>query len=60
MIELRIQPYCEACGDFKAKIEKNFDTDFFGDIEWHTVITCKNESRCESIKRYLQRRSDEE
>ena len=56
MIELRIQPYCEACGDFKEEVKKYYVENFFGDIICDTEITCRNKDRCEKMIEYLKER----
>lgn len=56
MINLRIQPYCEECGDFEAEVEKCEIENFFGDIICDTEITCKNKDRCEKMIKHLKER----
>lgn len=58
MIVLDVKEYCHDCVDFRADVthpEKSIATN--GDVvQSSTIIRCTNASRCEGIKRYLERR----
>ncbi len=65
MINLEVQPYCENCTDFDARIEK-YKVDLAAD-GWEgnehgseTVISCKYRKRCEGIYRYLRKQLNKE
>lgn len=62
MIRLDIQPYCDCCCDFEpdvAKPEKYRDSGL-NVYQTDTVVRCKYAKRCESIKRYLERKAQQE
>lgn len=62
MIRLEVQPYCSECCDFDPDVikpEKIICSNGFvmvGD----TIVRCSYAKRCEAIKRYLSKRTNEE
>ena len=62
MIRLEVQPYCSECCDFDPDVikpEKIIGSNGFvmvGD----TIVRCSYTKRCEAIKRYLSKRTNEE
>lgn len=51
MIELKINDYCQDCPEFDADIDEYFRMD--GGAK-HTLISCKHEKKCLSIKTHLE------
>lgn len=63
MIRLDISEYCNDCCDFEPDVTKperrlvhTVNTDVVN-VQSDTVVRCKYAKRCESIKRYLERRA---
>ena len=62
MIRLEVQPYCSECCDFDPDVikpKKIICSNGFvmvGD----TIVRCSYAKRCEAIKRYLSKRTNEE
>lgn len=66
MIRLDIQLYCDECCDFEPDVTRPFKqlhkiegTDDISTIQTDTVVRCRHAKRCESIKRYLDKRLEE-
>lgn len=66
MIRLDISEYCNDCCDFEPDVTKperrlvhTVNTDVVN-VQSDTVVRCKYAKRCESIKRYLERRAQQE
>ena len=63
-IKLDVDPWCQNCPDFEAKVEKKEETYFcnYEDIcktvsqcLANTTITCVNRDRCYAIKHYFEK-----
>lgn len=52
MIELKIKDYCQDCPEFDADIDEYLRID--GGAK-HTLISCKHEKKCLSIKTHLEK-----
>lgn len=62
MIRLEVQPYCSECCDFDPDVikpEKIIGSNGFV-IVGDTIVRCSYAKRCEAIKRYLSKRTNEE
>lgn len=62
MIELKIEPYCESCGEFEPMIRKDeFRTYSNNDDRYfHTTITCEHRDRCREMAQYIERYKEKE
>jgi hypothetical protein len=54
-IKLNVEEYCQNCPEFEADIEKCHYTWGWND----TFIYCKHKERCEIVKNFLHRKSEE-
>lgn len=59
-IELVIDPYCENCPEFEAKVEREtwetFETfDGHRSRRTKTFVTCVHRDRCRCVKEYIER-----
>lgn len=66
MIRLDISEYCSDCCDFDPDVTKPErrlihadDTANVINVQSDTIVRCKYAKRCESIKRYLERQSQQ-
>lgn len=69
MIRIEVQEYCSECCDFEPDVTRPVKmvgytpftdvTDVMGITQTDTIVRCKYAKRCENIKRYLERRSNE-
>ena len=66
MIRIEVQEYCSECCDFEPDVTRPVKmvgytpfTDVTDVMQTDTVVRCKYAKRCENIKRYLDRRSNE-
>ena len=66
MIRIEVQEYCSECCDFEPDVTRPVKmvgytpfTDVTGITQTDTIVRCKYAKRCESIKRYLERRGNE-
>ena len=50
MIELRVEKYCQNCGDFEPDVYK-FEK-YGGDTT--TIVSCEHEKRCYNIVKHLK------
>lgn len=66
MIRLDILEYCDDCCDFEPDVTKPVRTALYSDdgnkniVQSDTIVRCKYAKRCESIKRYLERKAQQE
>ena len=66
MIRLDISEYCNDCCDFEPDVTKPVRTALYSDdenkniVQSDTIVRCKHAKRCESIKRYLERQTQQE
>ena len=67
MIRIEVQEYCSECCDFEPDVTRPVKmvgytpfTDVTGVAQTDTIVICKYAKRCENIKRYLERRSNED
>lgn len=51
MIELKIKDYCQDCPEFDVDIDEYLRID---GCAKHTLIRCKHEKKCLSIKTHLE------
>ena len=66
MIRIEVQEYCSECCDFEPDVTRPVKmvdhrpfTDVTGITQTDTIVRCKYAKRCENIKRYLERRGNE-
>lgn len=66
MIRIEVQEYCSECCDFEPDVTRPVKmvgytpfTDVTDITQTDTIVRCKYAKRCESIKRYLERRGNE-
>ena len=62
MIRLEVQPYCSDCFDFNPEVsgpEKIIFSDGRIDVG-DTIVRCKYAKRCEAIKRYLSKCTEDD
>ena len=66
MIRLDISEYCNDCCDFNPDVTKPERQFFYTcdtpmtNVQSDTIVRCKYAKRCESIKRYLERQTQQE
>lgn len=66
MIRLDISGYCSDCCDFEPDVTKPVRSTLATNlneittVQTDTVVRCKYARRCESIKRYLERQTQQE
>lgn len=62
MIRLEVQPYCSECCDFDPDVTKPEKIIGFNGFVMvgDTIVRCSYAKRCEAIKRYLSKRTNEE
>lgn len=58
MITLRVADYCHRCPDFEADIVKKPSLCDEVVVNNDTLITCKNEFKCRSIKAFIVKESE--
>lgn len=54
MISLDVEPYCDNCPNFEARVYQLKSNNFFGGFECETYVRCEHRERCMSIRRYLE------
>ena len=60
MIRVEVQDYCQSCLEFEPDVER--PTQFYAASEvveqTDTVIRCKHRTRCENIKRHIDKEKE--
>ena len=66
MIRIEVQEYCSECCDFEPDVTRPVKmvgytpfADAIDITQTDTIVRCKYAKRCENIKRYLERRNNE-
>lgn len=61
MIRVEVQDYCQSCPEFEPDVERS--TQIYADFkvvgQTDTVIRCEHRTRCENIKRYIDKEKGE-
>lgn len=54
MIKLNTDDYCENCPDFDPHLDQTICEDFYGENIVTNIVSCKHQSRCIEIARYIE------
>ena len=68
MIELRVEKYCENCTEFEPEMQVDVKRVYSDGIVYgreeivsvNTSVTCKHAERCENIRKFIEKETEEE
>jgi hypothetical protein len=57
MIFLKVEPYCQDCGEFEPSIIRNSTETYGHKVIRDTTIVCQNKAKCETMFSFIYQHS---